>query len=33
MFNEWLFENYGIFADDLTDDDYDALYAEYEASK
>lgn len=28
-FNEWLYDKYGIFNDDLTDDDYDAYYNEY----
>ena len=30
-FNDWLFEKYGVFSDDMTDDDYDMFYAEYEA--
>lgn len=28
-FNEYLLEQYGITADDMTDDDYDAFYEEY----
>lgn len=30
-FGEWLQNKYGIGAMDLTDDDYDALYEEYES--
>lgn len=29
MFNDWLYENYGIFKEDLTDEDYDRYYSEY----
>lgn len=32
-FSEYLVREYGIGYDDLTDDDYDLLYAEYEANK
>ncbi len=29
-FSEWLEQKYGIGHDDLTDDDYDMYYAEYQ---
>ena len=29
-FNDWLLEKYGITSDDMTDEDYDDFYAEYE---
>ena len=29
-FNEWLLKQYGITSDDLTDDDYDMYYAQYQ---
>lgn len=28
-FNEYLYKQYGIFSDDLTDEDYDVLYLQY----
>lgn len=31
-FNEWLLENYGITADDMTDEDYDDWYEYYQRS-
>ena len=32
-FNEYLEMTYGISSEDLTDDDYDALYAEYASAR
>ena len=32
-FSEWMFNKYGIFPDDLTDDDYDEAYREYEKER
>lgn len=29
-FNEWLLSKYGITSDDMTDEDYDLYYEQYE---
>lgn len=30
-FNEWLLKNFGVTSDDMTDDDYDMWYEQYES--
>lgn len=32
-FNEWLLNKYNVTSDDMTDDDYDTYYAEYETER
>lgn len=32
-FNEWLYQKHGWFSDDMTDDDYDRYWAEYEQAR
>ena len=32
-FNDWLYQKYGWFSDDMTDDDYDRYWSEYEQAQ
>lgn len=32
-FNEWLYRKIGCFSDDMTDEDYDMWYSQWEAEK